>query len=170
MEINMKKGFSLIEMLIYIGLMVLLLGVIVSTMLSITKSYKQASYTRLVESTGLNVLDRLTREIKNADSINVAQSSFGSNPGRITLNGTDSLGVAYTTEFYVESNVLKIKENGVFSGQITPTSTPVSSFVLRYIDTPTNDAVKIEMTLQAGTSTYLRSDNFYGTASLRSFN
>ena len=165
----MRKGFSLIEMLIYVTLLSLLMGVIASTMFSITRSYKEASYSRVLESTGLHVMDRLTREIKNADSVDLVSSTFSSNPSRILLNGTDTTGVAYTTEFFVENSVLKIKENGVLSGQITPDGVDVDSFVLRYIDTDTADGIKIELRLETGTSTDTNVENFYSTASLRNF-
>ena len=164
---NSAKGFSFMEMVIYVTILVFIVVVLISTMLVISKTYKKVSVGRTIETSAVLALDRTTREIKNSNSIDATGSVFDSNPGSITLSGLTATGSPRTVKIYAENNILKIMENGTYRGQLTASNTSVTNFVLKKIDHDSSDAVKIEMTIQSGTGEYQKSENFYATAILK---
>jgi type II secretory pathway component PulJ len=162
-----EKGFSLVEMLIYIAILSMILVAIISVLFLLSRSHRAASSTKYVQSAALLSIDRMTRDIHNATTVNVIDSNLGSNPGRLSVNGIDSLGNTRNVEFYVQSGVLKVNENGVYAGQLTSSSTVVSNLIFRHIDQTVADAIRIEMQLSAGQGDYAKSETFYTTAVLR---
>jgi len=161
------RGFTLIELLVYTGILVIIMAVAVSTLLSLSRSVRTVSSAQLVESAAEVSLDRMMREARGAQSIDMAESSLGVSPGQLTLDTTDAGGASTTVEFFLSGQTLRIKEAGADVGPLTPTSTRVTALSFRKIQTANSQAVKIEMTVESGTSTSYRSKNFYGTAVLR---
>lgn len=164
---RLQAGFTLIEMLIYAGILVIIMAVVVSTLLALSRSYRTLSVAQQVESAAEVSLDRMLRETRSATSIDTAQSAFGTSTGKLTLNTTDSNGNATTIQFFLSGQTLRIKEAGVDVGPLTPTSTRVTNLTFRHITTAISHAVKVDMTIESGQDTSYRSKNFYGTAVLR---
>jgi type II secretory pathway pseudopilin PulG len=162
-----KKGFALVEMLVYIVILVLLVGVLISSLRAIVVTYRHIKVTRVIETSALTALELLTREIKNGVSITAGQSSFGTASSSITIEGLDSTEISKTTYIYLSNGVLQLSKNGVSQGQLTSSSTIVTNFTLRFIDQTISDAIKIELTLQAGSAEYQKQETFYSTAVLR---
>lgn len=162
-----KKGFSLVEMMVYISILTLLVGVLVSSLRAIVVTYRHIKVMRTIETSALTTLERITREIKNGESITAAQSVFGTASSSITIVGKNTLEAAKTSYIYVQNGVIKIREDGVEKGQLTSSSTQVTNFTLRLIDQSDSDAVKIEISLQAGTGDFIKNETFYSTAVLR---
>jgi Tfp pilus assembly protein PilV len=161
-----SRGFTLVETLIYMFLfVVLILGIINSTVL-LAKNYRNIKSVRSIENSAISAMDRMTREIRDASSI--SSGTYNVNPGILILNGTDSSGTAETLKFYVSNGRVLLDRNGINIGQLTQADANVSSLVFRSISTTTSSAVKIEMTIDNGSSTPYITKNFYGTAILRS--
>ncbi|MDQ3076809.1 MAG: hypothetical protein M3Q63_02035, partial [bacterium] len=114
-----KKGVSLIEMLVYVSLISVIFLLIVRTVLSFTGSYRQLAANRELEHTALNVLERITREVRNASSISVSS-------GALTVVQTNN-SLSTTTRFYRDGNVVKVDVNGTYSGPLSVTRGPVTS-------------------------------------------
>lgn len=169
MTINfLKKGYTLVEMVIYVALMSIISLLIVNTVLSFTKSYRNVSTLRAVESSALDTLERLSRDVRNATSINDGSSTFGSNPGVLTLIQT-SATVSTTTRYYVENGVMKVDVNGVYVGPLTTRGTTVQSIVFRKLDNGVSTGVKIDMTVSATSGTITRTKSYHTTILLKSF-
>lgn len=154
-------------MIVYITILAILVGVLSTSLNAILVSYKHIKISRTIETSALTSLERITREIKNGESINSAQSVFGTASSSITIDGKDTLEAAKTSYIYLQNGVIKIRENGIEKGQLTASTTNVTNFTLRLIDQADSDAVKIEMTIQAGTGDFVKNENFYSTAVLR---
>lgn len=113
-------------------------------------------------------MERISREIRNASSIDVANSSLGSSPGVLQLNSVDELGNSQTVKFNVSGGELVISYNGVSIGNLLGNNISVSSLIFRRIGTTASgEAVKIELILQDNKSQDLKIENFYNTIVLR---
>ena len=161
------QGFSLLEMLFYIAILVLLLAVIMNMVVSVVRSGRIINALRNVENSAIVSLERITRELRQADSVNVSLSTLDSNPGQLVLEGTDETGSPRTVEFYLSLGRLFLKENGVDVGALSQSDAQVSSLIFRRFAGPNSEGIRIEMTLESGTSTHYRSEKFYSSAILR---
>ncbi len=162
-----QRGFSLVEMLFYVVILSCALLAVLQTLIVLTRSYGILKNVQSIEQESAFSLERLVREVRNANAIDDAGSTFGATPGKLLLNSTDVSGIARTVEFSVVNGSLSLKESGVVTGVLTSSSTAVTSLVFRKITTARSKGVKIEMTLTSGTSTSARTENFYITAVLR---
>ncbi|MEK9171924.1 MAG: hypothetical protein AAB782_01670 [Patescibacteria group bacterium] len=161
------EGFSLMEMLIYISILVLLLAVIMNIVVSVVRSGRVIKSLRNIENSATVSLERLVREVRQAESVNVSLSTLGSNPGRLVLEGTDTGGSPRTVEFSLSSGTLMFSENGVELGAITQTDARVSNLVFYRFSGPNSEGIRTEITIESGTSTHYRSEKFYSSAILR---
>lgn len=162
-----KKGFSLVEMVIYAVILSILTIVTINSTFSIVRSFTEFRVARDLNSSASSLVERVTREIRTAHGIDGAQSTFDASPGRLTLLTKDSGGADTTVEFYVENGILKIKEGGVAMGALISSSTAVTNFVVRSLSNPKSSAIKTELGLTATRGGISKSGNFYSTILLR---
>jgi prepilin-type N-terminal cleavage/methylation domain-containing protein len=162
-----QRGFSLVEMIIYIGILALMLTIIVNMLFIMSTSGRALVASKNIENAGAFSLERVTREIRNASSVDAGQSVLGSSPGVLALNGTDLNGSAHTIKFLLSSNSLHVVDNGVDQGSLTGVATKVTNLVFTQVVTPNSQAIRIQMTIESGTSTAYKSENFYTTTIMR---
>lgn len=158
-----QKGFSLIETVIYVSLLAIILVVLINTIFTMNRLYRYLNLSRHIQTSAITALDRMVRDIRDAESVNVGASTLGTSPGVLTLNTTTSSNNPQTFQFFVSNGVLIVKQDEVDIGPLTLSDVVVDNLIFRHIVTGVSKAVKIEMTLKAGTSTA----NFYATAVLR---
>ncbi len=160
------RGYSLIEIIIYVAILAGITIVIVGILTQISSSRgRLTAAQRVATSAGLS-LDRVTREVHTASGVNTASSVFDTNPGRLVLSGSES-GVPYTVEFSLVGGALNIIRNGVNTGPLTEVGVNVIELIFRRSASSTDQAISIEMTLESGTSTAYKSEKFYTTAILK---
>jgi len=162
-----KKGSSLIELLVYIFLLSVIVLILINTVMAMVISHRNIKIIRTIESSAASSMERMTREIRNAISVDVGSSILNTNPGKLVLNTLDVGGGAKIVEFYVDNGILKVKEQGVYRGPLSATRTRVNNLVFRQIDSTNSEAVIIEMQLEATTSQRVVNHNFYDTVILR---
>ncbi len=150
-------------MVIYVSLLSILLAVVVEMSLVVAKSYRTIKAARFMENTAVASFERMTREVRLSQNIVSASSTLGSHPGVLFL----TTGPASTTEFYLESGVLKLKEDGVYQGPLSATGTSITNLVFRVATNTRSSAVKIEMTIEGSSGNVTRTKNFSGTAVTR---
>src|SRR3989344_1999518 len=105
-----RSGFSIIEMLIYIAILVLMLAVVMNTIVAVTRSERVIKSLRQIEDSAVLAIERVGREVRGADEIDAGSSTLGSHPGRLVLDGLDDAGGARTVEFYLSDGRLLLKE------------------------------------------------------------
>lgn len=159
---NIQRGFSLLEMLIYISILTITAVIVVDILLSTAKSYNSFKISRSINSTVSTSLERMTREIRAADDVLLIGSTFDTHPGRLTLQIAST-----TSEFYLDGNVLKIKEGGIDAGSLTSSKLSVDNLVFRLLDNGVSKAVRIEMTLLGTERNITKAKTFYSFAVLR---
>ena len=168
-----EGGYSFVEVIIYLALLVILLLAIINGTLLLAQNYRNVKAVRDIESSAIDSMDRMTREIHNAISVNGTQTTYYTSPGSLMLNTTDTSNNAITLRFYLQGGKVLMDRNGVFVGPLTESDVTASSLIFRSITSSTSVAVKIEMTLQASSTQQTASGtgaiikNFYDTAVLR---
>lgn len=166
----LKRGVTIVEVLVAIIIFTLLIGIIVYALFSISKLERHVRSLRNIEISAVSAMERVTREVKSATSISVADSVFGSNPGVLTLISPISGGGSKTLQFFVSEGVLHLSENGVDLGQITLESqrSNITNLIFSLISINNIQGVRIQMTLESGSGEYSKTKNFYNTAMVRS--
>lgn len=161
------RGYSLVELIIYMALMTVLLAGVVQSTLLLTQGYRNVKAVRNIENSAIYSMDRMVREIRNAKSVDGSQTTYNSAAGSLKLNTTDDVGTAQTVRFYLSGGKLMLQRNGADIGPLSVSSANVSSLIFRLISTSTSQAIKIELTVESGTSTAYFTKNFYETATIR---
>jgi len=83
---NLQRGFTLIEILFYFAVLSVVLTAIMSFSLQILNlSQKSENFHELQNSSTL-ITDKISTAIKEADSVDVGNSIFNANPGKLSLN------------------------------------------------------------------------------------
>src|SRR6476659_1221258 len=91
-----RRGITMVELLFYIGILVLLLGVTVGTLISLSSVYRNLQALEAVNESSQSSLDRIVREARSATSVDTVKSTLGSSPGDLFLNTLDQNGATTT--------------------------------------------------------------------------
>ncbi|MSU55098.1 MAG: hypothetical protein EXS46_00985 [Candidatus Taylorbacteria bacterium] len=161
------RGFSLAEMVIYVGLLAFVMVAMVSMLLGMSRAYDHLKVSRHIQSSAITALDRMVRDIRNAQSVNVLGSTLGTSPGVLTINTTTATGTPQTFQFLVSNGTLRIKMDGADLGPLTLSDVTVGSLIFQQMSTGISQAIKIDLTLSAGSGAAARTAKFYATAILR---
>jgi len=159
----LQKGYSLLELVIYIALFTLFSIVIIRSLVTVTQTYATAAAYRRLQNNGELIMERITREARNASSI--SNGTYGTNPGAVTFVGTDTDDVSHTVSFAVVNGAIQVTDNGV-SSNISTTEVSPTSFIVRHITTADGEGVKVELQLTTANG-YIVSAPFYSTIMLR---
>jgi len=162
-----QRGFSLVEMIFYVALLALALYAVTETLLIMVRSYGSLRSTQRIEQDAGVALERMLREIRDASAVQDAGSVLGAHPGELLLTTTNASGTPRTVEFLLSNGALQLWEDGVLSGSLTGGKTSVTNLIFRKISTTRSTGVRVEMTVESGSGSRLRRENFYGTAVLR---
>ncbi|GMR19182.1 MAG: hypothetical protein BMS9Abin34_312 [Patescibacteria group bacterium] len=172
MRVANRRGFSLIELLLYIGLLSLFLVAATSSLWDIILGNVKSGVQQEVQESLRYITHRIQFELRNADSINPA-SDFGVN---LSTNPSAVLSVSSPapddpTEFRVSSGVLQIKRG---SGNWTAlTSGAVEVATLTFTDLSDSNSENVQFTVTvkyrnpSGRSQWEREATFEGAAQLR---
>lgn len=160
--IKKQKGFSLLEMLIYVAILAFLMVTVVATLITMTRSYSILKVSKNLNHAAIVSLERMTREIRGASSVVVGQSTLDASPGRLYLQvGTD------TTEFYLDAGMLKVNVNGVYQGPLTTADVAINSLIFTLSTTTESEAIKIDLMMESGVNERHKREQFQSTVVLR---
>jgi type II secretory pathway pseudopilin PulG len=159
---SMTHGFSLVEAMVYIAVLVFVAGALVTTFLSLdTVLLRNKTERELTESARVS-LERMVRDMRAADGINTSLSTFGVANGALTL--TEG---ATTTRFYLSGGDVVMSVNGTELGPLTSNNVTVESFfITRFVGTHT-EMVRVALTLSASSKAASSTRTYYTSAVLR---
>lgn len=155
------RGFSLVEMLIYLGLLAGVFVVLIQAMLPLAESYTELSVARDVSNVGGVAMERMVREIRTAETVDTATSTFGVHPGRLMLEKGTS-----TTMFRLNNGTLIVEENGTET-QLTGNGVTVDTLRFQHATTPHSELVRVIMRVSKQSKEIHRSMKIYDSAVLR---
>lgn len=162
-----RRGFTLIEMVVYIALLAVLTVLAINMTLSMTRAFADLRVSRDINSSATALFERITRDVRGAYDVDAAASVLGTNPGDLLLDTKDASGTNMTIEYFVSNGSVHIRENGVDQGAIMSASTQAVSFIVREAIGMNSKAVKVEVTLSATRGDITKQRNFYTTVVLR---
>ena len=162
---KLVSGFSLVEIIIYVALLAVFVGVITWSIGSILHTYNRMKDERAVESSAISSMDRMVKEIRNSKSVDLAHTATSTENGYLTLNTYDSVGSSTVVKFYLSNNRVYVDQAGIQMGPLTLENISAPSLVFRYFTNATSTGVKIELGLQSSSSTPI--NYFYDSAVLR---
>lgn len=158
-----QKGFTLLELVIYVSILSLLMITVVTVLISMSQAYTTLKTSKNLNHAAVVSLERITREIRSAKSVIEGQSVFDSTPGRLYLQTS----VSTTTEFYIDEGLLKVDINDVYQGPLTTEDVTINSLVFTFSTTTNSQAVGVSLILESGVGERFRSEHFYSTVVLR---
>ncbi len=163
-----SRGFTLVEMVIYIAFFALLSTLAIEATIVVMRSFYTLRLTQSVDQSATVALERLSHEIRNAYDFDPTQSVLGTNPGRLTLNTKDATGSNTTVEFYVDAaQQLHLREGGVEVGVLVNKSVSLPNLIFRLVATPNSKAIKVEITIKDSRTNISQMVKFYDTIVLR---
>lgn len=164
-----RDGFTLIEILTYIGIFSLVFIFVLNIILTTAKAYNKF---RILKDLKINAeisLEKMAREIKLSTDIDYSKSVFNASPGKLYLNSVDQLsGVPGIMEIEIIGDSLSLKWNNSPVKFFTSSSTKVTNLIFRNIGSgASSTAIKIELELAVKRGNEQKSDKFYTTAILK---
>ena len=162
-----NRGYSLPEIIFYVAFFSVLTAIVVGMLVRMSNSRERLQASQKVANSATVSLDRMVREIRTASDMSTSTSILDTNPGKLYLTSRDASGNIRSVEFYIATNTLRIKENNVDMGPLTEKGVSITNLIFRRSASSTDQAIKVEMTLESGTSTSYKSEKFYSTTILR---
>lgn len=163
-----KKGTTLIEAVIYSAILAIVVIAVTDSLLVMMRSYASVKISRSINMAAQVALERMAREIRNADSVDDAGSIFATSTGKIKLNTEDADGAPATVEFSVSSSTVFVKEGASAPEPLTGSSVEIGDLIFNKISaSSTSSGVKIKMGVTAKKKDIVRTENFYDTIILR---
>lgn len=150
-KMNTQKGFTLLELIVYIGIASMVLIMALGTGINLIKSKTHIQSKQEVYSNARNIMYEFQLQIHNAEDMNIGASTLTLNlPG----DGTDVIFDTYTKEVTVGGqsvtiNKLRMKEGN--SEYVDLTTDDVDVVNILFEDrtrSAENQNVKIELTLE----------------------
>lgn len=167
MKMKNKKGYSIIEILVYLAIFTAVSILVINSFIVILSSFNTTNMNRKLLESGSVVMERMSREIRQASTVDIVNSTLGSSPGVLQLNSTDGSDNPMVMKFAVVGQALNIYRDGDSLGNLLDQNVSVTSLIFRRISTTNSEAVKIEMTLFYSKGQISKSVNFYDTIILR---
>jgi len=162
-----KKGFTLIEMLIYIAFLAITSIIATTSLFTIMRATTEIRLAQDVNNSASDALGRIVREIRDAHGIDVIQSDFGVNPGRLVLDTKDASGSDITVDFHLDSGALKVWQDALYQGSLTASNIQVTNLVFTNITTANSHGIKIDLELVGTRGNLTKTQTYYATTILR---
>lgn len=157
-----QNGFSLIEILVYIAILVIVSGGALTMLFSLTDQINTGRAERIVRSSAEVTLERMLGDIRAADTIDTFYSTLETSPGALTL-----LDGATTTDYAVVGGVIEVTEDGSVVGPLTDDRVTVDSLIFYHYDNTFTEMVRTVLTLSATVGDATVTRTFEAAAVLR---
>ncbi len=153
----MKKSFSLIELVVYIGLFILLAVFLISFSINFLKQQREELTENNLISSVADALDVMSYEIRHSEGVYGTTSIFYINRSQLSLLTTKNLPtgeISTYEDFYLSGSHLFLKKESQSPILLTPTDINISRFFIeRIFATTTFESLRISITAEA-TSSY----------------
>src|SRR3989344_6143447 len=159
-------GYSLVEVIVYASVLVLVLGVIINSVVSLVNTDRHYESSRRIQADALSAMSRILSDARQSLFINDAESVFGSDNGVLSLTLLGDAQTPETVRYYLDgNNVYRYSASG--SGYVTSSTTRAVGLRFQNISTGRSRAVRVQLSLEAGEGGYVKSSVFYDSALLR---
>lgn len=172
LKIKNKNGFTLVEMVIYLAIMIVITIALVRSLVIVFNSNRTSFADSNLRNSAYSAMENMVREIRGSQSIDTVNSVlYPSQTGALQLNQVDASGNPYIVRFFTSSSLaLNMSEGSTTAslvGPITLNGTKVMNLIFTPINTGNSQAVRIQMNLSATANGITKTDWFYDTVILR---
>lgn len=153
-----KKGYTLVEMIIYVALLGIITIVIVGVFFVISRTNSRIVSLIEINSNAYSAMERMVYETSNANNIYLPTSNFTNynytalKAKQFSLVTGQSVpaneGTAYI-DFYLENNTIFMKQDGADPIALTSSDVQVQSLNFYYYKNGTRESVKIDFTVKS---------------------
>jgi type II secretory pathway pseudopilin PulG len=171
-----KKGFTLIELVLYIGIVGIVSGMLIGSFFFILKMKTKAEIADAVLANAESAMEAMLFEIKHAQSIYTPMSVFGVHPGELSLVTTENLPPDETVTYvdFFPNNQFYKKREGQLPELLVGESVKITNLVFTHLYPGTNyPSIRVSLTVAYDTPIEELAEEtavtLVGTASLRSY-
>jgi uncharacterized membrane protein len=162
-----KNGFTLPELVVYCAILTLLILVVMMGVTGVMKSYGMVRAHQEISRSASGALERIVRDIRSAETIDVINSTLGVSPGVLVLTIPVTEVTNKTVRFYLQNGRVYVEEDGVLIGALTTEAAVISVLSFTQIQTAESQGVRVQMTVDASHGKGTLTDSFTTTAVLR---
>lgn len=145
---KLHRGFTLIETLIYIAVVGMTVTSLVLFTVSLSNSRTKTYVVQEVHANTRVALDTMERTIRNAESVEVASSTFGVDPGVLVLRMADPLKDPTVIQLDADDGALIISEGEGDAVSLTSSQAVVQNLVFTNLTASSSrEHIRIEMTM-----------------------
>jgi len=162
MKTQNKKGFSIVEIMVYLAIFTALSILVINSFIVILSSFNTTNMNRKLLESGVVSMERISREIRQAESVDASSTQT-----MLVLNSHDNSGTDMIIKFIDENGELNLYKDNTLQGNLLGDNLSVTNLVFNRITTTVSQAVKIKMTLQYSGGHKTKIENFYDTVILR---
>jgi type II secretory pathway pseudopilin PulG len=157
-----SKGFSLVEMLVYVAVLIIVMGGSLTLLFSLSDRIQEQRANQLVVHAAQTTLEHMLLHIRNGDAVDILNSTLTANPGELTIiNG------ATTTSYALVSNQVELVQNSTPLGSLTNENVTVQQLRFFRYDNGDTEMVRIVLTLSAQVGETIVTKTFNAGGTLR---
>ncbi len=149
----MKKGFTIIEIVLYVALLAIVVGAVSALLVFTLRSQAKLQSQRDITFQASRLIDIMTREIVQAESIYSPTSIFNVSPGQLSLETKNQVPQGETStyvDFYQCGTQVCIKREGQNSQALTSNSVQVTMLEFQVVNpAPAIPSIQINFTLSS---------------------
>lgn len=144
---NIARGFSLMEIVIYLGILALVMVGFITFFLSITRSGNKNFVIQEVQVNNRIALDTINQYIKSASGVNIADSTFDLDPGVLSLSMDDVSLNPTIISLNQDNGRLQITEGSNSPVYITSDDISVTYLEFNHVSTSNNHShIRMQLT------------------------
>lgn len=163
-----QKGFTLIETILYIALVTFILVTISMFLIHILNAQVKTRAISQVLASATLVQDRLSEAVRHADGINVGASTFGVDPGVLSLDMVDGARSPTVFSLSADDGQLMISEAGGAATALTSDDVKIKTLLFENLTTADDvGIIQVQFTIEvystAGSKPYFYDQGFQTT-------
>lgn len=135
-----QRGFTLIEMLVYIAVLLTSTAALLIMLFSLDDLFLQYRANQILHANATTIMQRLTYDMRHAES--AVGSVWASHPGRLELQRG-----ATTTVYQMDGDELVVSVNGRQQGTLTDAAVSVPSAIYYHYDNGATELVRARLEL-----------------------
>lgn len=144
MQQHARKGFSLVEAIIYVAILGTIATVLVQFLLQLITTREHYVSSSSLSADARLALETIEREVRQADSISVANSTFNADPGVLEIATSDAQTNPTVIQLDADDGRLQIKKGAGSFTYLTSSDVRVTNLVFSY-NTVTSSHENIQM-------------------------
>lgn len=162
-----NKGFTVPELLVYIGIMTLALVSVVTLLVNSSKILQAIKTEKEVRVSAIAAMERMTREVKGSEAVILPESSFGVDDGELAVFSRLVEDSPRRVNFLInDQGELEIQYDGEPAGVLTSPGVVVDRLRFSHLAHGESESVRIELVLHPEDRPS-KEITFYSTAVLR---